>query len=305
MQIFNGLDFIFIDIDNILVAGRSHKEHIIHLREFLNRLRTASLVLNLPKCTFGRSSVDFLGHLVSSQGIRPLAAKVEALRSHPRPNTIKEIQQFLGLLNFYRRFLPGAAKGLAPLTKALKGSPSGPTRIQWSAAMLIAFNEAKNSLSTTAELSHPSPQAKLALLADTSTTHVGAALHQQRHPGSPWEQLGFFSKKLDSSQVSYSAFACELLAAFCTVQHFRFQVEGRPFLLRTDHRALTYALGCVSDAWTPHQQRQLSYIAEYTNDIQAPSRCGLAATGGLPVCPATCGHHHSSSSRCSPAATGG
>ena len=131
---------------------------MVHLREVLIKLRSAGLILNLPKCTFGCSSVDFLGHLVSSQGIRPLAPEVEALHSHPQPNTIKDLQQFLGLLNFYRRFLPYVAKVLAPLTEALKGFPAGPTRIQWSAAMLTDFNVAKNRLSTAAELSHPSPR---------------------------------------------------------------------------------------------------------------------------------------------------
>ena len=81
-------------------------------------------------------------------------------------------------------------------------SSSVPTRFQWSAAMLTAFNVAKNSLTTTADLPHPSPQAKLALVADASATHVGAALHQQRHPGGPWEPLGFFSKKMDSTQAT-------------------------------------------------------------------------------------------------------
>ena len=100
-------------------------------------------------------------------------------------------------------------------------------------------------------MSHPSPQAKLALVADTSTTHVGTALHQQRCPGSPWEPLGFFSKKLDSTQINYSAFNRELLAAFSAVRHFRFQVEGCPFQLWMDHRPLNFALGCFSDAWTP------------------------------------------------------
>ena len=129
----------------------------MHLREVLNKLRSAGLVLNLPKCTFGRSSVDFLGHLVSSHGIRPLAAKVEALCGHPQLNTVKELQQFLGLLNFYRRFILSAAKVLVPLTEVLKGQEQ-PLQ--------------------TAELSHPSPQAKLALVADTSTTHIGAT-HRQ------------------------------------------------------------------------------------------------------------------------------
>ena len=211
------------------MASKSRKEHIVHLREVLKKLRSAGLVLNLPKRTFCCSSVDFLGHVVSSQGIHPLAAKVEALRGHPQPNTVKELQQFLGLLNFYRKFLPSTAMVLDPLTEALNGSPAGPTRIQWSAAMLTAFKVAKNSLSTPAELAHPSPQAKLALVANASTTHVGAALHQQHCPGGPWEPLGFFSKKQNSAQANYSAFDRELLAAFSAVRHFRFKVEGCPF----------------------------------------------------------------------------
>ena len=81
-------------------------------------------------------------------------------------------------------------------------SSAVPTRIQWSAAMLTAFKVAKNSLTTTTDLPHPSPQAKLALVADASATHVGAALHQQRRPGGPCEPLGFFSKKMDSTQAT-------------------------------------------------------------------------------------------------------
>ena len=114
--------------------------------------------------------------------------------------------------------------------------------------MLTAFNEAKNSLSTAAELSHPSPQAKLALVADASATHVGATLHQQHRQGSPWEPLGFFSKKLDSAQANYSAFDRELLATFSTIWHFRFQLVGHPFQLWMDHRPLTFSLGRFSDA---------------------------------------------------------
>ena len=118
-----------------------------------------------------------------------------------------------------------------------------------------------------AELSHPSPQAKLALVADPSATHGGATLYQQRNPGGPWEPLGFFSKKLNNAQVSYRAFNRELLAAFSAMRHLRLQVEGHPFQLWTDHRPLTFSLGHFSDAWTPHQQWQLSYIAEYTSHI--------------------------------------
>ena len=91
-HIFNGLGFIFVYIDNILVASRDRQEHLLHLQEVLCRPQEAGLVLNLAKCTFGKSSVEFLGHQVSSSGISPLADKVAALHRHPQPVTVKELQ---------------------------------------------------------------------------------------------------------------------------------------------------------------------------------------------------------------------
>ena len=90
--------------------------------------------------------------------------------------------------------------------------------------MIAAFDTAKNSLSSSALLSHPSTAAELVVVANASSSHVGAALHQRRRSGDPWQPLGFFSKKL-----SYSAFDRELLAAFSAIRHFCFQVEGRQF----------------------------------------------------------------------------
>ena len=267
-QVFNGLHFAFVYIDDVLVASRSREEHREHLKTVLGRLSSAGLVLNVAKCSFAQSEVEFLGHHVSCKGVRPLADKVRALKEHNRPATIKELQQFLGLLNFYRKFIPAAAQMLAPLTAVLKGSPSGQSRINWTAAMLTAFSAAKDALSSSAQLAHPSSGAELALVTDASATHVGAALHQRRRNNNSWEPLGFFSRKLDNAQTSYSAFDRELLAAHSAIRFFRFQLEGREFQLWTDHNPLTSALKRVSDPWTPRQQRQLGYIAEYTSDIR-------------------------------------
>ena len=193
---------------------------------------------------------------------------MEALRLHPQPSNIKELQGFLGLLNFYCRFIPKVAQLLAPLTEVLKGAPRATCKLQWSQPMLTAFLSAKLSLASAAELAHPSSAAEPAVVPDASSSHVGAALHQRSFNGGPWEPLGFFSRKLDKAQISYSAFDRELLAAFSAIRHFRFQLEGREFQLWTDHRPLTQALGCCSDAWSLRQQHQLSYIAEYTANIR-------------------------------------
>jgi len=139
------------------------------------------------------------------------------------------------MLNFYRRFLPAAAKFLKPLTDALQGSQKGAEWLQWTAGLQDGQDGPRQSR----QLAHPDPAAKLSLVVDASATHIEAAL-QQKRPG--WEPPGFFSRKLDLAQVKDSAFDRELQAAFAGIPYFRFMLEARPFTVFTDHKPLTTSL---------------------------------------------------------------
>jgi len=205
---------------------------------------------------------------VNAAGASPLPAYVEAVDAFPPPTTVKETQQFLGLINFYRRFLPGLAATLKPLTDALQGAKKGADAVPWSEDKAAAFLAAKRALAAATRLAHPDQAAVLSLAVDASASHVGACL-QQKSPGSAaWQPLGFYSKKLDSAQVKYSAFDRELLACYLGIRHFRYLLEGRRFVVYTDHKPLTHALARTTDAWTARQCRQLSYVAEFTSDIR-------------------------------------
>ena len=114
-------------------------------------------------------------------------------------------------------------------------------------------------------LAHPLPHAELSLATDTSDTHIGGVLQQREVKG--WQPLGFFSKKLSTTESKYSVFDRELLAAFTAIRHFRYALEGRQFQLWPDHKPLLVALHRVSEPWTPRQQRQLAFIAECTADV--------------------------------------
>ena len=148
----------------------------------------------------GASSVDFLGHHITAGGAQPLTSQTAAIENFPRPNTIKELQGFLGLINFYRRFIPAAANMLLPLTNSLCGSGTGATPLRWSPEMSSSFSSAKSSLRSLTQLAHPCAAAELVLVVDASATHVGAALQQRRPACNDWEPLGFFSKKLETAQ---------------------------------------------------------------------------------------------------------
>jgi hypothetical protein len=254
-------------LDDVLAASTDMASHLLLLEQIFRRFREAGLVLNMDKCIFAVSSVEFLGHQISSAGAEPLAANVAAVTKFPAPTTIKELQVFLGMVNFYRRFLPAIAKTLLPLTDALKGGPSGRDALELSPNQLAAFGAAKLALAGAVTLAAHSQDAELGLHVDASATHIGGVL-QQRQPGGAWRPLGFFSKKLEISQTKYSAFDRELLACFASVRHFRFLLEGRNFIVFTDHKPLTFALSRASDPWSARQCRQLAYVAEFTSDIR-------------------------------------
>jgi hypothetical protein len=161
---------------------------------------------------------------------------VEAIQQHPAPTTVKELKGFLGVTNFYRRFVLAAACTLKPLTDQLKGGPKPTAAILWITEMQEAFTAAKAALAGCVRLIHPTPGAEVALHVDASAEHIGAALQQQRHPVTPWRPLDFFSRKLDTAQGKYSAFDRELLAC---VAGFRHMLEGWWFTIFADHKRLT------------------------------------------------------------------
>ena len=262
-SVCQGLDFAFVYIDDILVASKDPETHKHHLRLLFQCLQEHGLVVNVAKCQFGRTQLDFLGHHISSSGISPLPERVEAITQLQQPATVKELQEFVGMVNFYTRFLPSAAQTMLPLFEALKGKPK---TLVWSQAMTTAFNDTKKSLAKTTLLAHPQPDTLTSLTTDASDVAIGAVLQQRIND--MWVPLAFFSKKLRSPEMKYSAFDRELLALYLATRHFRYFLEGRSFVAFTDHKPLTFAIGKTSEPWTARQQRQLSYISEFTTDVR-------------------------------------
>jgi Reverse transcriptase (RNA-dependent DNA polymerase)/RNase H-like domain found in reverse transcriptase len=214
-RVFCHLPFCFCYLDDNLIASRTLDEHLQHLRTYFQLRQDNGLQINPAKCVFAVTEVDFLGHRVSAAGILPLPKHVEALQHLPVPTDMKGLQQFLGLINFYRRFLPGIAATLLLLTDALHGSPRHLTVM---AEMTAALAAAKDALAATTGLAHPLPHAQLALVTDASDSHVGGALQQRE--GAAWRPLLFFSQKLMPTQSRYSTFDRELTAVFSALQNF-------------------------------------------------------------------------------------
>ncbi|CAB3361332.1 Hypothetical predicted protein [Cloeon dipterum] len=194
-QIFDDLSFVFCYIDDILISSSSPAEHEEHLRKVLQRLDEYGLVLNPRKCVLGAESIEFLGYRVDSKGITPLPERVAAIQEFPLPMTADKLARFLGMLNYYRRFVPKYAATLAPLN-----------------ALLAAFEASKVELANAACLAHPKDDAPLALVTDASDIALGAVV--QQCVNDVWEPLGFHSRKLSTTEKNYAPYDRELLAIY-------------------------------------------------------------------------------------------
>ena len=262
-HILGDIPHTFVYLDDILIASTTREEHMQDLERVFTILNQNGLVVNRKKCILGKSKIEFLGHEVDSQGIRPLKEKVEAILAVKAPTSIKELQRFHGMVNYYRRFVRSAAHHMCHLFEALAGKPK---RLDWNDQLQYSFDSIKHALANATLLHHPDPALPLAVTTDASDVAIGGVVEQRGPEG--WEPLAFFSKKLSTGQKAWCPYDRELLAAHQGIRHFKHMVEGRAFTLYTDHQSLIPSLSKKTDAPTSRQTNQLSEIAEYTTDIR-------------------------------------
>ncbi len=254
----DGLEGVFAYMDNSRVGSPDRQTHLRHLETFFHALATNGLAINLEKCVFAAPSLEILGHTISATGAAPTADHAAKIKNCPPPQDIKQLQHFLGMVNFYRRLLPNCAQVLKPLTDLRK---AGAKTLQWTATAQEAFQKTKCLLAAAVPLQHPAPDAELSLATDASDTHIGGVMQQKTKDH--WQPLGFFSRKLTDTESRYSTFDRELFAAQAAIKHLRHFCAGRLFQLWTDHKHLCTAISRVSTPISPRQQRHLAFISEF------------------------------------------
>ncbi|XP_052890336.1 uncharacterized protein K02A2.6-like [Anopheles moucheti] len=236
-DVLRGLHFVFPYIDDIIVASTTLEEHREHLRQLFARLAQHRLTINVAKCDFFQSEISFLGHRVTTEGIRPLEEKVATVEKFPKPETIMGLKRFLAMINFYRRFIPHALEAQGPLLEMIPGNKrNDKTPLTWTSATTTAFEECKRQLTQATMLAHLDKTAELSLWCDASDFAAGAALHQV--VDGEMQPLGFFSKKFDKAQQKYY------------------------------HKPLVYAFKQSLDKASPRQARHLDFIGQFSTDIR-------------------------------------
>ena len=262
-SIFGDIPFIFVYIDDLLIASETKEQHLKDVKTCLDHLRENGLVVSRKKCVLGKNSLEFLGYQVDEHGISPLPERVSAIREFAQPTSVKELQRFLGMINYYRRFIPRAAHHLHFLFQSLKGKQK---TLPWNQKCTESFEAIKEALAAATLLHHPRSSSQLALTTDASKLAIGGVLEQWGPKG--WEPLSFYSAKLEEHQQEWPPYDRELLGAFKAVRHFRPFIEGRPFTLFTDHLSLVPSVAKKGEPQTARQAYQLSAIAEYTTDFR-------------------------------------
>ena len=237
-EVLRGLEILSSAyIDDIAVYSTNWREHLLHVRSVLERLRRANLTAKPRKCQFGMIECTFLGHIVGHGQVRPHPDKIDAVVSFPVPETKKQVRTFLGLTGYYRKFIPHYSTIAAPLTDLTKKSE--PNRIIWNEGCEQAFRQLQGILCSGPVLRNPNFDQLFILQTDASNRGVGAVLSQAAESGEE-HPVAYYSRKLLPREEKYAVIEKECLAIKLAVHTFRTYLLGRTFLIQTDHHALEW-----------------------------------------------------------------
>jgi RNase H-like domain found in reverse transcriptase/Reverse transcriptase (RNA-dependent DNA polymerase)/Integrase zinc binding domain/Retroviral aspartyl protease len=230
--------FVVIYLDDILVYSPDEESHVSHVRLVLSRLREYKLYAKLEKCEFHVSKVEFLGFVLSNGTVAMDPSKVSSVSTWPAPSSVREIQSFLGFVNFYRRFIPGFAKIAHPITSLTKKN----TPFHWTVECQDAFEELKRLVTSQPILQTVDPSLPFVLQTDASDFAIGAVLSQKFSHSSFPLPVAYYSRKLLPAERNYTVHDKELLAIVAAFQHWRHYLCGSPHVIDifSDHRNLLF-----------------------------------------------------------------
>ena len=235
-----GLDFAFRYLDDILIHSPDVPMHLVHMRQLFQRLREADLKLNRKKSNFFKSHIQYLGHLISGEGIKPLPEKLENIKEIPPPTTPKEVKQFLGLIGYYRKFVPRFADVARPLINLTRLDQP----FEWSDKCQTSFELLKEALIKQPILRFPDPNKPYTLYTDARKYAWSCVLTQQythdidnkqivvNHP------ITYVSGLFKGSQLNWAALTKEAYAIYMSIKKLTYYLEDAEITLRSDHLPL-------------------------------------------------------------------
>lgn len=251
---------VVVYLDDILVFSKTQKDHKRDLEEVFKILRANNLIAKRRKCYFFQTRLNFLGHMISSEGISPNEDKIKAIRTWPIPKSKKEALSFLGLTTYYRRFIEKYAHIAASLYDYTA------EKTKWTEEQTRLFNELKDRLVSAPILILPDPKQKYVVYTDASDRCIGAVLQQTDKHHKLLGVVAYESKKLSGAQLNYPVREKECLAIHYALKKWQHYLSGTNFIVYSDHQSLNYI------RTTPHQNprilRWLEFFARFDFEIK-------------------------------------
>jgi len=254
--------FVMVYLDDVIIYSKTFSEHLKHIEEVLNRIRQANLRLKAEKCTFAAEELQFLGHVVGKEGVKPDPEKVDKIVNYPVPKNIRELRGILGLFSYYRRFIKDFSKKADALYELLKKE----TAYSWTDKQQEAFEELKKAITTAPVVRYPDFEKPFLLYTDASLTGLGAVLAQKE--GKEEYVIAYASRTLSAAERNYGITELECLAIVWAVKYFRYYVYGSKLTIITDHSALTWLLNSYAECSNKRLERWKIDLSEYDFSIQ-------------------------------------
>ena len=226
-------EFVVIYIDDILVFSKTFEDHMRHLQIVFKILKEANLMIKLKKCKFCEPNIEFLGHIVGRDGLKPDPSKIEKIKNLKSPKNVKDVRSILGICSYYRKFVKNFSKIAKPLNQLLRKNQL----FQWSEKEQKSFEELKQRLIESPILQYPDYEKEFILITDASGKGLGAVLSQLDKDNKE-VVIAYASKSLNNTQANYPITDLECLAIVWAIEHFHKYLIRNRFTIITDHSAL-------------------------------------------------------------------
>ncbi|QNQ00124.1 Retrovirus-related Pol polyprotein from transposon 17.6 [Yarrowia lipolytica] len=264
---------VCVYLDDIIIFSKDVESHQKHVEEVLDRLREQKFYAKKSKCEFFKDKMEFLGHVVSAEGIEACPEKVKAVEEWPQPESGLNLMSFLGLAGYYRRFIPNYSRIASPLielasvsTKTKRSAkPARP--FLWTPECTKAFQKVKEELVSGKVMMIPTMEDPFKVSTDACDVAVGAVLQQWSVKDKAWRPVAYESAKLTAAQKNYCTREKEFYGIIHALKKWRHYLLGQPFRIETDHQSLTY-FSSQTEPPSGRLSRWLDFLADYDFDIK-------------------------------------
>lgn len=255
-------DSVCVYLDDIIIFSKDEESHAKHLEQVFEALREAQFYAKKSKCEFYKTEIEFLGHVVSGEGIKPNPDKIEAVENWPEPQSKTDVMSFLGLAGYYRRFVKNFSAIAAPLTDVTGKGP-----FVWSEKCRKSFNELKAAMVSPPVLKLPSPGERFRIKTDACDYATGGILEQWDPEWQEWRTIAYDSQKLRDAELNYPVREKEFYAIIRALKRWRHYLMDEHFVIHTDHESLKYFVSQTFPVGS-RLTRWLDFLAMYDYEVQ-------------------------------------